>query len=116
MSFGPDAPMRVMLFSTRVLLQAGEPDDTTKADAARWVESARTRMRAGITRISIDDGPGDCWAKYAAEAIAAYMEYEDCMGNVRWWDLLGPAACAIVYDMRALGAFSWWIGCVSFNS
>ena len=116
MSFGADAPMRVMLFSTRVLLQAGEPDESTKADASRWVESARTRARAGITRVTIQDGPGDCWAKYAAEAIAAYLEYEDCMANVRWYDLLGAPACAVIYDMRAIGAFSWWVGCVSFNS
>jgi hypothetical protein len=116
MGVGPDAPMRVLLLSTRVLLQAGEPDESTKADASRWVESARTRARAGITRVAIQDGPGDCWAKYAAEAIAAYMEYEDCMANVRWYDLLGAPACAIIYDMRAIGAFSWWIGCVSFNA
>jgi hypothetical protein len=111
-----DAPTRVMLLSTRVLLQAGNPDPSTRADAAHLIESARTRT-GRVTRVALEeDGPTDCWNKYAAEAIAAYMEYEDCMKQVKWYDLFGPAACALVYDMRALGAFSWWLGCVSFRA
>jgi hypothetical protein len=113
---GPTTPLRLLLLSTRVVLQAGEPDAGTKADAAAWLENSRRRSRGPLTRVSLDDGPGDCWDKYAAEAIAAYMEYEDCMDNVKWYDLLGAPACAIIYDMRALGAFSWWLGCVSFNA
>ena len=72
-----------------MLLQAGEPDAATRTDAARWVAHARVRVgRAGMTRVALDeDGPGDCWAKYAAEAIAAYIEYEDCMKNAAWYDL-----------------------------
>ena len=54
--------------------------------------------------------------KYAAEAIAAYMEYEDCMKNAALYDGVTQLGCVLIYDMRALGAFSWWIGCVSFKN
>jgi hypothetical protein len=57
------------------------------------------------------NGPGDCWDAYVEEAIEAYLEYEDCMAQQAWWDLL-----ATIYDIRAIGAFSWWITCVGFRS
>jgi len=110
-------PLHGLLLSTRMLLQAGEPDTATRTDAVRWIATALPVGRAGVTRVALDeDGPGDCWAKYAAEAIAAYTEYEDCMKNAAWYDVVTQLGCVLVYDMRALGAFSWWIGCVSFRS
>jgi hypothetical protein len=62
------------------------------------------------------EGPGECWDVYVEEAIEAYLEYEECMASEQWWDLAGQAGCALVYDMRAIGAFSWWVTCVGFRS
>jgi hypothetical protein len=59
--------------------------------------------------------PTDCWEAYTKEAIAAFIEYEDCMKNLSWWEVLDAAACAAIYDMRAIGAFSWWLKCVALN-
>ena len=59
--------------------------------------------------------PTDCWNAYSKEAIAAYIEYEECMKPLSWWEFLDEAACATVYDMRAIGAFSWWMKCVALN-
>jgi hypothetical protein len=47
--------------------------------------------------------------------VAAYVEYEECMKDLSWWEFLDEAACATVYDMRAIGAFSWWMKCVALN-
>ncbi len=62
------------------------------------------------------DGPGDCWDVYVEEAIEAYIEYEECMSDEQWWDLWGQTGCAAIYEMRAIGAFSWWVSCVGFRS
>ena len=114
---GAETPLRGLLLSTRMLLQAGEPDAATRTDAVRWVAASRPASRSGVTRVALDEeGPGGCWEQYAAEAIAAYMEYEDCMKNAAWYDVVTQLGCVLIYDMRALGAFSWWIGCVSFRS
>lgn len=37
------------------------------------------------------------------------------MKDLSWWEFLDEAACATVYDMRAIGAFSWWMKCVALN-
>jgi hypothetical protein len=62
-----------------------------------------------------DDGPEECWDAYAKEAIAAYIEYEECMYATKWWDLASQAACATIYEMRAIGAFAWWVKCVGLR-
>ena len=57
--------------------------------------------------------PTDCWNAYAREAIAAWSEYEDCLSDVKWYEFLEATGCAVIYDMRAIGAFSWWAKCVA---
>ena len=112
-----DASLARVLLSTRAMLLASTNDLNGMADLARWTEAARSRAavaRPGVTRIALQDSPTDCWNKYAAEAIAAYIEYEDCVNNLAWYQVLQAMACTAIYDMRALGAFSWYIGCVSF--
>jgi len=29
--------------------------------------------------------------------------------------VLGMLACDVIYDMRAIGAFSWWVHCVALS-
>ncbi len=112
-----DASLARVLLSTRAMLLSSTNDPSGMADLARWTEAARARAsvgRTGVTRIALQDSPTDCWNKYAAEAIAAYMEYEDCIRNLSWYQVIQALACNAIYDLRALGAFSWYIGCVSF--
>ena len=63
-----------------------------------------------------DGGPGECWYQYALEAIAAWKEYEDCYNSQAWYDILGKLGCATIYDVRAIGAFAWWMSCVGLKN
>jgi len=87
--------------------------------AGLWFESGGTVPVAGVVadvQEQDGDGPGECWDVYVEEAIEAYMDYEDCMAGEQWWDLAGQSGCALIYEMRAIGAFSWWVTCVGFRS
>ena len=84
--------------------------------SARPVRASRCladQEKDGAARAST---PTDCWNAYPKEAIAAYIEYEECMKDLT---LVGhprrDAAAPSVYDMRAIGAFSWWMKCVALN-
>lgn len=59
--------------------------------------------------------PGECWDVYAADAIEIYMEYEDCVDNEQWWDVVGLGSCAAIYSLQASGAFSWWLNCTAIR-
>jgi hypothetical protein len=69
----------------------------------------------GMQTVEEGDGPTGCWDAYAKEAIAAWIEYEQCVDSEEWWDAIGLVSCAVIYEMRALGAFSWWVSCVGFR-
>jgi hypothetical protein len=43
------------------------------------------------------------------------MEYEDCMNNEQWWDVIGTQTCLWLYEVQAIGAFAWWLSCVGLN-
>ena len=87
------------------------------AGARELVKAAGPARAERIVKTSNEEqGPGTCWYLYAAEAIAAYIEYEDCMNQLYWYELLDMIGCALIYDMRAIGAFSWWVTCVGFRS
>jgi hypothetical protein len=60
-------------------------------------------------------GPGECWDEYVKEAVACYKEFEDCMRGLSWYDVIGKTACATIYDLRAIGAFYWWVSCVGLR-
>jgi hypothetical protein len=34
------------------------------------------------------------------------------MAQCSWWDLFCMSACALIYDLRAIGAAAWWLSCV----
>ena len=72
-------------------------------------------MTNTVSQVGQTMGPGDCWDQYAKEAIAAATELEDCERNVQWWDYFGYHRCNLIYEMRAIGAFSWWLKCVSLT-
>jgi hypothetical protein len=110
-------PLRQTLFSTRALLLAFAGEN---ADALREVERSTraltlTAPRLRFTRTSATADPGECWDTYSKEAIAIYMEYEDCMNNEQWWDVIGTQTCLWLYEVQAIGAFAWWLSCVGLN-
>ena len=125
MGFGSATPVQPMLLTTRAFILAAAGDDGRR-ELRQWASEAKARSASvARTKVSWSDQekestsktmtPTECWDAYAKEAIAAYMEYEECMKDQAWWDLLGQAGCATVYDMRAVGAFSWWLKCVALN-
>ncbi len=128
MGLGTATPVQPMLITTRMFLMAAAGTATSGQELARWAREARSvakpaafSLRVGLGGPQETDGgqsrtPTECWNDYAKEAIAAFMEYEDCMkSHQEWWDVLGKAGCAAIYDMRAIGAFSWWLKCVALS-
>ena len=110
---GETSPLGHTLMLTRafLLLMAGERDE-----AMTVVRQARATLQTvRVVRAGFGGGPDECWNEYAREAIAAYMELEDCMKNVAWYDIFGGAACTSIYDLRAIGAFSWYLSCVGLS-
>ncbi len=100
------------LMLTRAFLLSATGDRDAAAAQLREARAALETVRVVQARF---DGPGDCWDAYVREAIAAIDEYQSCMRNVSWYDLFGQASCGAVYDMRAIGAFSWWMNCVGLR-
>ena len=107
---------QAMLESALGLAEAGR-------DLAAWVRRPRASVRALPVAYAFGGGQQDgqeltatdCWTQYVAEAIAAWIEYEQCVDSREWWDVPGYLACVLIYDMRAIGAFSWWVSCVGFR-
>jgi hypothetical protein len=112
MGFGADTPVAPVLLTTRAMLLAAADDQSGGAELARWVRQLRSKtqvIKAGVAQKT----PTECWDAYAKEAIAAAIEYEQCTAGLSWWDVGPLLACATIYDLRAIGAFSWWLNCVS---
>jgi len=110
------SPISHTLLVTRALLGSalGEPD----ADDALRSWSKRAGPGVRLVRAAAQqqpDGPTDCWTSYVMEAITAWIEYEDCVDSEEWWDIPGMLGCLLIYDIRAIGAFSWWVSCVGFR-
>lgn len=127
LGFGAGTPAQPMLLTTRAFILSAAGVAATLRGEAQWVLEARRRLApaAMVTKVAWaqkeSDGaskgmtPTDCWNAYAKEAIEAYMEYEDCMANLKWYDFFGKDRCGIIYDLRAIGAFTWWMKCVALN-
>jgi hypothetical protein len=117
LGFGADNPVLPLLLTTRTFLAVvtgrTEPRDLRFAAPA---QAAPQLIRVSLAQQSSSSmTPTECWNAYAKEAIAAYKEYEDCIRDLSWWEILDNMACASIYDMRAIGAFTWWLKCVAIN-
>jgi hypothetical protein len=124
LGFGPEVPVLPLLVTTRSFLQAVTMDTVKPVDNGsfqRRVEAVMGGRR--VTKAAFvqdpkkptDRTPTECWDLYAKEAILAYIEYEECVKDLAWYELLDLTACAAIYDIRAMGAFSWWMRCVSIG-
>jgi hypothetical protein len=108
---GMSSPVAHTLVLTRAFLLSTAGRASEAVDVVRTARVSLQQVRLTPARF----GPGECWDEYAREAIAAYMEYEDCMKNSAWYDVFGMTSCAAIYDLRAVGAFSWWVSCVGLR-
>ncbi len=121
LAFGPEVPVLPLLVTTRSFLQAvtaSAPSQRHDAVVNNWMNATTrvTKVTFGQeARKSGDRTPTECWEAYAKEAIQAYIEYEDCVKDLSWYEFLDMTACATIYDVRAIGAFSWWMRCVSIG-
>jgi hypothetical protein len=122
LGFGPQVPVMPLLMTTRSFLQAvtgtTAPADTAfqrRVDDATGVRVTKASFGGNSSQKTTDRTPTECWDAYAKEAILAYTEYEECVKDLAWYDILGLTGCAAIYDVRALGAFSWWMRCVSLG-
>ena len=125
LGFGQATPIQPMLLTTRAFILAAAGEGAGRRNLSRPVAAGPERAAGGGLTLkagwqekdstSKTMTPSDCWKEYSKEAIAAYIEYEQCMADQAWWDILGQMGCATVYDMRAIGAFSWWLKCVALN-
>ncbi len=102
------SPVGHTLSLTRAFLLsvAGKRDDAIAVAQAARAELQTARV------IEARFGPDDCWNEYVREAVSAYDEYVDCQSHTIL-DVLN--SCTIIYDMRAIGAFSWWVSCVGLS-
>ncbi|HEX7778952.1 MAG TPA: hypothetical protein VF424_06935 [Vicinamibacterales bacterium] len=112
---GPDSPVRHTARATRAMLLSAAGDATGVRELSKWARAARETIGVKAVSIEEDQGPGQCWQLYAIEAIRIYIEYEECMYETNWYDLVGMISCAFLYDLQAIGAFSWWITCVGLR-
>jgi hypothetical protein len=116
------SPVSHTLLVTQAVLESALGQPGAGGDLRTWVRGARgsARLRTAAVQQEQEErqgsSPTDCWSAYAAEAIAAYIEYEQCVDSEQWWDLPGMLSCLAIYEMRAIGAFSWWVSCVGFRS
>jgi len=112
MQVSPKTPVAPLVLTTRAFLQSLSGDVSGYVAVGAWTRQALSTSR--IVKV-LDSTPGECWNEYVKEAVAAYDEMTDCVKNTAWWDLAGSSACHLIYDLRAIGAFSWWVSCVSLD-
>jgi len=108
-------PVAPLVWGVKVVVHAAMGDGRAFAGAPRLAISQPGRT--GLLPVSLQEhGPGWCWDEYAKEAIRTQLEVEDCLSALKWYDFFGDDACWLVFEMRALGAFAWWVKCVGFST
>jgi hypothetical protein len=115
-SLGHFSPLTLAILSTRNMLLGTSEVTAARQELGDAIGNAFSKVRAVTIamqdRQGSSDSPTDCWNKYVREAISAWTEYEDCLESSGFW---GDFACDILYDMRAIGAFTWWMKCVAIS-
>lgn len=113
LDLGPRSPVGHTLVTTRAMLLAESGSSQGAVDLSRWVRNARQAL--SLVPVSLQTGPGDCWKEYTIEAIATYDELQDCLRGLKWYEVGGELECGTLYDLRAIGAFSWYLHCVALR-
>jgi hypothetical protein len=95
------------LLLTRALLAAAHGDRSSTVEHQQWARWRTTQPRV----VRVQNGPGDCWDKYAAEAIRIMNDYIDCISSCTWYSVFCESGCGALYDIRAEMAFLWYFNC-----
>lgn len=109
-SFGHYSPLTLAILSTRNMLLGTADVKAGRQELGGLMDNAVNQLRT--VRVAVQDSPTDCWNKYVKEALLAWKEYGDCLDSSGFW---GDFACDILYDMRAVGAMTWWMKCVAIS-
>ncbi len=113
-AFGSRSAIEPLLITTRAFLLAAQSNQPVVPAISQWVRDARAK--AAVVKASMGQRtPSDCWKAYGDEVLDAYLDYEDCVLHLHWWDPFGEKGCAVVYEVRIVGAFTWYAGCVSLG-
>jgi hypothetical protein len=116
MGFGDASALQPLLLTTRAFLLAASDDQSGVHDLMNWMKTARAKARTakvGDAGCTASAGPTTCWIEYTIEILAAFDEFVDCFNNIKWYDPFFPVQrCEVVYEVRILGAFAWWMGCL----
>ncbi len=114
MTLPATTPLAPMVWGVKVVVHAAMGDGRALTRPPRVASSSSAKAR--LLPVGLQDhGPGWCWDEYAKEAIKAQLEVEDCLANLKWYDFFGDDRCWIIFEMRAFGAFVWWIKCVGLD-
>ena len=115
------SPEMHLLMSTRATLLSLLNDESGRREYVRWVQRTPTPRTVRV----VDDEmllegektwtASECWAEYQKEAIATALDYEECVKDLEWYHVIEREGCRLVYELRAMAAFAWWIKCVSFK-
>ncbi len=108
-ALGEYSPLTLTLLSTRNMLLGGRE---AAARVAIGEELDRLVPAPRLTRVALQSSPTDCWDKYVREAVAAWQEVKDCLDSS---GVIGDIGCVLLYDMRAIGAMTWWMKCVAIS-
>lgn len=109
-----DSPLHQAILSTRAWLESATGPSAAAGELVVW--HRQLQERAAARRVSFQDGPGECWDKYAKEAIRVAKDLDECMKDVSWYEIFDALGCSTVYDLRAIGAFIWYLNCIGAMS
>ena len=114
-----NTPLRQTLLVTRAVLLAAIGDESGEKEAARTLgrlRFARSRASTVLASASNEEDAAGCWDLYVVEAIEAFTDFEECVNAEQWWDFLGKYSCQMIYEIRAIGAFAFWLKCLGLNT
>lgn len=111
--FGTHSAIQPLLLTTRAFLLAARNDDRGARELNTWMRNLKQPQAVPIA--FAQRTPSDCWKAYGDEILDAYLDYIECVKNLTWYDIFGEKGCAVVYEVRILGAFTWYSGCVSLG-
>ena len=94
---------------TKALLGSFFGENTGTAEYQQWATESVNKPR--VTRAALSDGPGECWDKYAAEAIRIMNDWIQCANSCEWTGFFCMNGCGFIYDIRAEAAFMWFFSC-----
>jgi len=112
--FGAHSAIQPLLLTTRAFLLAARHDDSGAREVSEYMKTLKARQP--VVPVAFGQRtPSDCWKAYSDEILNAYTDYVDCVNHLHWYDPFGETGCAVVYEVRIVGAFTWYAGCVSLG-